>query len=205
MISFFTSAYSLLRLAALRLAVSCGLISAANAVVVGPLLASQRTRGESVSREEKVAVVEAYLRGLAGKDISKIPFAANITFEGPRVGKLIGRNAVVGFLTSILPAVRSVQIKQHIVEGDFVATVFEMGIFHHLNEKLRQRAGPTSGWPTRPKSSELSPDERRKSELAHVLVFLAFVSSVMAGLPQRTEKRSRSAYREPKIQRCDSR
>ncbi len=112
MISFFTSAYSLLRLAALRLAVSCGLISAANAVVVGPLLAS--------------AVVEAYLRGLAGKDISKIPFAANITFEGPRVGKLIGRNAVVGFLTSILPAVRSVQIKQHIVEGDFVATVFEM-------------------------------------------------------------------------------
>jgi hypothetical protein len=79
-----------------------------------------------VSREEKVAVVEAYLRGLAGKDISKIPFAANITFEGPRVGKLIGRNAVVGFLTSILPAVKSVQIKQHIVEGDFVATVFEM-------------------------------------------------------------------------------
>jgi len=82
--------------------------------------------GEIVSREEKVAVVEAYLRGLAGKDISKIPFAANITFEGPRVGKLIGRNAVVGFLTSILPAVKSVQIKQHIVEGDFVATVFEM-------------------------------------------------------------------------------
>jgi hypothetical protein len=82
--------------------------------------------GESVSREEKVTIVEAYLRGLAGKDISKVPFAANITFEGPRVGKLIGRSAVVGFLTSILPAVKSVQIKQHIVEGDFVATVFEM-------------------------------------------------------------------------------
>ena len=79
-----------------------------------------------MSREEKVAIVEAYLRGLAGKDISKKPFAANITFKGPRVGKLIGRSAVVGFLTSILPAVKSVQIKQHIVEGDFVATVFEM-------------------------------------------------------------------------------
>jgi uncharacterized protein DUF4904 len=79
-----------------------------------------------VSREEKVAIVEAYLRGLEGKDLSKVPFAPNITFEGPRVGKLSGRNAVVGFLTSILPAVKSVQIKQHIVEGDFVATVFEM-------------------------------------------------------------------------------
>jgi hypothetical protein len=33
-----------------------------------------------VSREEKVAIVESYLRGLAGKDISKVPFAANITF-----------------------------------------------------------------------------------------------------------------------------
>ena len=79
-----------------------------------------------MSREEKVAIVEGYLRGLAVKDISKVPFATNITFEGPRVGKLIGRNSVVGFLTSILPAVKSVQIKQHIVEGDFVATVFEM-------------------------------------------------------------------------------
>jgi hypothetical protein len=82
--------------------------------------------GGRVSREETVAIVEAYLRGLAGKDISKVPFATNITFEGPRVGKLIGRNAVIGFLTSILPAVKSVQIKQHIVEGDFVAMVFEM-------------------------------------------------------------------------------
>src|SRR6266849_3611678 len=158
MISFFTSAYSLLRLAALRLAVSCGLISAANAVVVGPLLASQRTRGESVSREEKVAVVEAYLRGLAGKDISKLPFAANITFEGPRVGKLIGRNAVVGFLTSILPAVKSVQIRQHIVEGDFVATVFEMetifGVDHVFDGELKEihsfyypQPNPTTGVP----------------------------------------------------------
>jgi hypothetical protein len=79
-----------------------------------------------VSREEKVAIIEAYLTGLAGKDISKIPFAENITFEGPRVGKLSGRNAVLGFLTSILPVVKSVQVKRHVVEGDFVATIFEM-------------------------------------------------------------------------------
>ena len=79
-----------------------------------------------MSREDKVAIVESYLGGLAGGDISKVPFAANIIFEGPRVGKLIGRDAVVGFLTSILPAVKGIKIKQHIVEGEFVATVFEM-------------------------------------------------------------------------------
>jgi SnoaL-like domain len=106
-------------------ALSCGLISATNAGFWAGFGISTNS-GESVSREEKVAIVEAYLRGLADKDISKVAFAANIAFEGPRVGKLIGRNAVIGFLTSILPAVKRVQIKQHIVEGNFVATVFEM-------------------------------------------------------------------------------
>ncbi len=79
-----------------------------------------------MTREEKVAVVEAYLKGLAGKDISRVPFAADITFEGPRVPPLAGREAVVGFLKMILPAIKDIQIKQHIVEGDYVATVFDM-------------------------------------------------------------------------------
>ena len=79
-----------------------------------------------MTREEKVALVEAYLKGLVGKDISKVPFAADITFEGPRVPPLAGREVVVGFLKTILPAVKDIRIKQHIVEGDYVATVFDM-------------------------------------------------------------------------------
>jgi hypothetical protein len=79
-----------------------------------------------LTREEKVALGEAYLKGLVGKDISKVPFAADITFEGPRVPPLAGREVVVGFLKMILPAVKNIRIKQHIVEGDYVATVFDM-------------------------------------------------------------------------------
>ena len=79
-----------------------------------------------MTREEKVAVVEAYLKGLVSKDISKVPFATDITFEGPRVPPLAGREAVVGFLKMILPAIKDIQVKQHIVEGDYVATVFDM-------------------------------------------------------------------------------
>ena len=71
-------------------------------------------------------MVEAYLNGLARKDVSKVPFATDITFEGPRVPPLAGREVVVGFLKMILPAVKDIQIKQHIVEGDYVATVFDM-------------------------------------------------------------------------------
>jgi hypothetical protein len=79
-----------------------------------------------MSREEKIAVVEAYLKGLAEKDLSKVPFAIDVTFEGPRVPPLAGRGAVVGFLTMILPAIKDVRIGQHLVEGDYVATTFDM-------------------------------------------------------------------------------
>ena len=79
-----------------------------------------------MSRDEIIAIAEAYLNGLAKKDLSSVPFAADITFEGPRVPKLIGRERVVGFLTSIMPLLKRVQIKQHLVDGEFVATMFDM-------------------------------------------------------------------------------
>jgi len=83
-----------------------------------------------MSRDEMIAIVEAYLNGLAKKDLSHVPFATDITFEGPRVPKLIGRQSVVGFLTSILPLLKRIQIKQHLVDGEFVATMFDMETVH---------------------------------------------------------------------------
>ena len=79
-----------------------------------------------MSRVEVVATVEAYLNGLAKKDLSNVPFAADITFEGPRVPKLVGRQSVIGFLTSILPFLKGIQIRQHLVDGEYVGTMFDM-------------------------------------------------------------------------------
>jgi hypothetical protein len=79
-----------------------------------------------MSREEKVAVVEAYLDCFATKDLSKVSFADDVTFESPRMPKLAGRATILGFLAQILPMVRGVRLKQHIVEGDYVATLFNM-------------------------------------------------------------------------------
>jgi hypothetical protein len=79
-----------------------------------------------MSREQKVAVVEAYLDCFATKDLSRVSFAEDATFEGPRMPKLAGRASILGFLTQVLPVVRSIQLKQHIVEGDYVATIFDM-------------------------------------------------------------------------------
>ena len=77
-----------------------------------------------MSRDEIIAIVEAYLNGLAKKDLSNVPFAVDITFEGPRVPTLVGRQSVVGFLTSIMPLLKRIHIKQHLVDGEFVATMF---------------------------------------------------------------------------------
>jgi hypothetical protein len=79
-----------------------------------------------MSRDEMIAIAEAYLNGLAKKDLSNVPFAEDITFEGPRVPKLIGRESVVGFLTSMMPFLKRIQIRQHLVDGEFVATMFDM-------------------------------------------------------------------------------
>jgi limonene-1,2-epoxide hydrolase len=79
-----------------------------------------------MAQSENIAVVESYLNALASKDLSSVPFAPGITFEGPRMPKLAGRETIVGFLTSILPYIKGIHIKQHIAEGDYVATVFDM-------------------------------------------------------------------------------
>jgi SnoaL-like domain len=83
-------------------------------------------RGEVMSREQKVALVDAYLDCFTTKDLSKLSFAEDATFEGPRMPKLTGRVTILGFLTQILPMIRGIQLKQHIVEGDYVATLFDM-------------------------------------------------------------------------------
>src|SRR5579859_4243163 len=79
-----------------------------------------------MSRSENIAVVESYLNGLLRKDLSSVPFAPGLTFAGPLMPQLSGRETIVGFLTSILPLIKGIEITQHIVDGDYVATVFDM-------------------------------------------------------------------------------
>jgi hypothetical protein len=40
--------------------------------------------------------------------------------------KLAGRETIVAFLTRIFPFIKGIEIKQHVVDGDYVATVFDM-------------------------------------------------------------------------------
>ena len=79
-----------------------------------------------MSREQNIALVESYLACFSSKDPSNVPFADGVVFEGPTWPTLTGRQTVVGFLRLILPSIQRAQVKQHIVEGNHVATIFDM-------------------------------------------------------------------------------
>jgi hypothetical protein len=76
-------------------------------------------------RDEVIRVVEGYLEGLKTKDLTQVAFAGDVTFESPLSPKLVGRQAVVDFLSGMFPAIKDIRIKQHIVEGEYVATLFD--------------------------------------------------------------------------------
>ena len=55
-----------------------------------------------------------------------MPFAADVTFESPLAPRVTGRDAVLEALRAILPAVVGVTVRDHIAEGEFVASRFEL-------------------------------------------------------------------------------
>lgn len=70
-------------------------------------------------------MVEAYVRGLGRGDFSGVAFASDVILEGPLAPQKVGQEAI-DFLSGLFPVMRGAEIKQHIVEGEFVATVFHL-------------------------------------------------------------------------------
>jgi catechol 2,3-dioxygenase-like lactoylglutathione lyase family enzyme len=76
---------------------------------------------------QEVEAAEAYVRGLGARDLKGVAFAADVTFESPLTpSKLSGREAVLGFLQGVLPAVRGTRIERSFVSGDDVACRFDL-------------------------------------------------------------------------------
>ena len=78
-----------------------------------------------MTREDNVEVVESYIHGLGKGDFSDVPFADDVSYESPMIERRVGDDAI-GFLSGLFPIIRSVEIVQHIVEGEHVATVFKL-------------------------------------------------------------------------------
>ena len=72
-----------------------------------------------------IKTVESYLDALRTKDLSKAPVAPDIYFEDPLTTPASGVKAWTEFVSSMLPALNDVRVKQHIAEGATVATLWE--------------------------------------------------------------------------------
>ena len=80
-----------------------------------------------MTREQKIAVVESYIRGLGGRDFTGVPFAKSVLYQSPLTPRRVGRDAIE-FLEGIFPVIHGADIKQHVVEGEYVASVFDLQV-----------------------------------------------------------------------------
>lgn len=79
-----------------------------------------------MSPNVSVDVVERYLDALQTGDLDSVPFADDVSFESPLAARLTGRAAVKEALSAMLPVVQKVTVRDHVAEGEFVATRFDL-------------------------------------------------------------------------------
>jgi hypothetical protein len=83
-----------------------------------------------MNREENIKLVEEYLNALKQKDLSLAPFADDILFEDSLAGRNTGAENFKAHLSGFLPAIKDIRSHQHICEGEYVATHWEVdGVF----------------------------------------------------------------------------
>ena len=76
--------------------------------------------------EDVIRTVDAYLSALAAKDISSAPLHSDVTFESPLSPLIQGLDAVRQVFAGFFPAMTGINVSQHIANGEWCATLFEM-------------------------------------------------------------------------------
>jgi glyoxylase I family protein len=73
-----------------------------------------------------IEIVERYLDALRTGVLDDVPFAPDVTFESPLAPRAAGREAVLEAVRSILPAVLGVVVRDHVADGEVVASRFTL-------------------------------------------------------------------------------
>jgi hypothetical protein len=79
----------------------------------------------TITGDMVIDVVEGYINGLGNRDFSQAALAPDISFESPISPKRTGQD-VIDFLSGLFPIITGVKIREHIVEGDLCATLFDL-------------------------------------------------------------------------------
>ena len=73
-----------------------------------------------------VDVVTRYLEALETGDLDQIPLADDVSFESPLSSRIRGRAGVLEVLRGMLPVIQKVTVRDHITDGEWIATRFEL-------------------------------------------------------------------------------
>ena len=76
--------------------------------------------------EDVIRTVDAYLSALAAKDISAAPLHPDVTFESPLSPVIQGLDAVRQAFAGFFPAMEGINVRRHIANDEWCATLFEM-------------------------------------------------------------------------------
>ena len=77
-----------------------------------------------MSREENIAVVETFFNCIASSQLDRLPITPELTVQSPLTAKLSG-HAALEYVKAVANGTKHIEIVQHIVEGDLVATLSE--------------------------------------------------------------------------------
>lgn len=83
-----------------------------------------------MSREDKIAVVEAFFDCILSRRLEDLPITDDVTFQSPLIPPRRGRDAAIKYLARVSDGLSGIHVEQHIVEGDNVATLFTEDTVH---------------------------------------------------------------------------
>jgi limonene-1,2-epoxide hydrolase len=71
-------------------------------------------------------IAETYLAAYRSKDPGRALLAPKVTLQYPlSPRKIVGREQVVEYMLSVLPGFEGVEIERHILDGDYVVTLWK--------------------------------------------------------------------------------
>jgi hypothetical protein len=75
-----------------------------------------------MTREEKVAVVDAFFDAMVSGEVESLPLSETFHVETPLLGRT-ERDAAMGYIKATSRSTRAIQVQSYIVEGDQVAAL----------------------------------------------------------------------------------